>query len=69
MDSSTKVAAYRSPEMVTVGDVSSLTQGDKTNYPDYLGNPATEFTGPVDDDGKKKGQVADATDVPESGLA
>ena len=56
------VRPYRSPEVVNVGDVVSLTRGNKKGYVDYLGNTSTEFTGPTDDDGKKR----EVDPVPES---
>jgi hypothetical protein len=59
MDYISKLAAYRSPEIINVGDVSFVTHGDKKNLPDYLGNPASEFTGPVDDDGKPRRRHAE----------
>jgi hypothetical protein len=61
-----KLAGYRSPEIVNIGDVSAVTQGDKKNYADYLGNPASEFTGPVDDDGKPRRRHAERVVEPES---
>lgn len=38
--------AYRSPEIVFVGDVVRVTEGTRSTFDDYLGSGHTEYTPP-----------------------